>query len=437
MKRLALILFLTLHAIPFAWGAGNPVDDLFDKAQAALNARGFDDALHLYEQILTGHPEAVDRWFDAQILIAGTLAKKGDLAEAAKAAHLCLDGAPNPQAYFRAVSFAASVLSALDKDVSRANQFLAFQQSGPAGGAANPMDAIGYPSLPERDQAFATMRQKAGDTATASRLRAFTFLFTGKPREALAQFADAFRRNSHPQGFYTAGGYVRGFQESCLDLVVVGLRAVRGHAAGLDASLQFVIYGPDGPDGIPRTADDIADPFAQYLPATPAPGEGGLTGLSADDLQVLRKVRDAARLYAEDSFIPTDVRIPAFAALCRSNDALDDWGAPGQTDCYLRLFKQVLEAQKASGFQVDQFPYLVLEGKLLESAQVSAKSRALHLGGIHGLWKALDAYCAAQGIKSTQAMKNARIQFESLCTALNNTIFPKTIPAPLKAPAVF
>jgi hypothetical protein len=54
-------------------------------------------------------------------------------------------------------------------------------------------------------------------------------------------------------------------QSAGLEMVVIGARAARGHAVGLDAFLHFVNYGPAGPDGKLKTADDLADPFAPLL----------------------------------------------------------------------------------------------------------------------------------------------------------------------------
>ena len=260
MKRLALILLLVGPAISFAAEPDAAVGDLFKQAQAAVAAGKFDDAVHLYGQVLTEHPTASARWYEAQLGIAQALVKKGDFAEAAKAAHLCLDGAPTLQTFDAAVTATANILSAQDKNVDRANQFINFEQNGPGPGVTNPMDAVGYPSLPDRETAFAALRQQGDDDD--GRLRAMTYLFTGKPRDALAQFADAFRRSTnHLQPTRAAS-----------DLVLIGLRAVRGHRVGLDKAIQFVIYGVNGPDGKPGTPDDLTDPFAEYLPAPPPMG---------------------------------------------------------------------------------------------------------------------------------------------------------------------
>lgn len=413
MKRFALLLLIAWLAAPLAWCAANPVDDLFKQAKAATAAGKWDDALGLYERVLVEHPEASDRWYGAQQAIATTLASKKDLAQAAKAAHLAQDGAPSAQSFDSAVQLTANILSTLDHSVERANQHLAFQQAGPIAGATNPLDAVGYPSQPERERAFAAMRQQAGDSATGSRLRAYTFLFTGKPREALAQFADAFRRCSNLAALPTAGA----------DLSAMGLRAVRGHRIDQEKALQFVQFGPNGPDGKPNTPDDLADPFAEFLAAPLAEGEGGQAGLSADDLAALRHLLDAAKLYAGDPWVHAEQRRGGLIAMQRANDALDNWGAAGQKEWYLQIL-----------FNTEE-PNLV--DLSLAGAMGAAKGRALHLGGLYALWNEIDAYCAARGIAPHRARDGARSQFNTVSTALTRFPIKKPDFNPLKKPASF
>ena len=49
------------------------------------------------------------------------------------------------------------------------------------------------------------------------------------------------------------------------DLIVIGARAVRGHAVGLKDFADYVNYGPAGPDAKPGTADDLKSPFEPLL----------------------------------------------------------------------------------------------------------------------------------------------------------------------------
>jgi len=418
MKRLALrLLFCGALLLPVTRtvAAPNPGQDLIKQAQAAVKAGQLDDALALYEKVITEHPEAINLWYTAESGIAQTLAKKGDFTGAAQAAHLCLDGAPNGQSFDEAVMLTASIFSARDKSVDRANQFIAFQQ---AGGKTNPMDAIGYPSLPEREKAFATMRQQAGQDAAASRLRADTYLFTGKPKDALAQFAEAFRRCGNSPDL----------QAVVSDLVGIGLRNMRGHRVGLDRDLQFVIYGPNGPDGKPGTADDLTDPFAAWLPAPPAAGQGGLSGIDDASLATLRKVRDATELYGGDPLVYPEYRRSGLKALIRVTSALDGWGAPGQKDWYL---------QRALGLDGLPEPDNDTGGLILAGAELAARGRDYHLGGIHALWDEIDADCAANSIPSNKSSDGVRKQFDNLCAQLARISFPQQSIHPLTIPATF
>lgn len=418
MKRFALTFFLIGIVLPFASGDDNAVNALFKQAQDDLNAKKYDEAIGLYEQIITQHPEGFEHWFDAQQNIVQALIHKGDFDGAAKAVHLCLDSAPNMDAFDQVVSLTANILSAQDKNIDRANKFLTFQQSGAAGGQVNPMDAVGYPSLPARESAFSTFRQQAGDDANAARLRAYTFLLIGKPKDALPQFADAFRRNDNPYDMRNAGP----------ELVSIGLRDMQGNRVGLDKAMQFVIFGPNGPDGKPGTPDDLPDPFVQWLPTTPPVGEGGMSEMSADDLATLKKVRDAAQLYAGDPILPTDgPRRTGLGALQRLNIALDGWGAPGQKDWYLRL---------ALGLGCPP-PDEYTANTYLAGAAYAARGRGLNYGGVIALWSEIDADCKANHLELPKHIADIRKQFDNYPTELGKIKFPKIAPNLLKNPATF
>jgi tetratricopeptide (TPR) repeat protein len=233
-------------------------------ADTLLDKQQYDDALKNYERVFTDYPTLTERWYDAQKRIADALRKKGDLPGAAKAAHICLDAGGEANQVMDNARLVADCIKALDKDnVARANAFINFQKFGPAGpdkkpGTAddlkNPLDELGYPAYPQREQAFADARKSAGDSADAARYRALTYLYSGKPKEALRQFMDAFGR-CPSQDMKKYGD----------DMIMLGARSVRGSAAGLDEFYNFVNFGPNGPDGKPGTADDLPDPFAALV----------------------------------------------------------------------------------------------------------------------------------------------------------------------------
>lgn len=377
-------------------------------ATAAAAANKPDEALGLYERVFT-ESRNMDDWYNAQRGIAVAYAKKGAFPNALQAVRLCLDGAPTIRQFDEATQLAANILSAMDGNVTRGNAFLEFQATGTG---ENPMAQIPYPALPDRERHFAGIRSEAGDTPAASRLRAWTFAYSGKPNEAIAQFADAFRRASTPQDLQTTGS----------DLVVVALRLQRGHASGIESEIEFLLSGPEGPDGKPGTPDDLKDPFAGF-PSPPPAGQGGLAGIPAAELEALRKIHAAASLYAGDYRMRPEMRRDALQAMQRSNDALDSWGAPGQKDWYL----QQLPGAGGAG----------VEDSLVIGAQAAAKGRTLHFGGAVNLWKEIDGQIASNGLVASKGIERAKKQFDSLSNALRKIRARKPGFKPLAKPATF
>lgn len=406
--RLLAILAASLLIPALIRAAEPPGTTALARAKAAAAENNPDETLKLYEQVFV-ESKNVDDWFNAQRGVAVAHVKKGAFPNALQAARLCLDGAPTLRQFDEATQLAANILSAMDGNVTRGNAFLEFQRTGTG---EDPMAQIPYPSLPEREKHFAGLRSEAGDTPAASRLRAWTFAYSGKPKEAAAQFADAFRRASSPQDMQTAGS----------DLVVVALRLVRGQASGIESEIDFLLSGSQGPDGQSGTPDDLKDPFAAF-PAPPPAGQGGLAGIPAAEIEALRKVHSAASLYAGDYRMRPEMRREALQAMQRSNDALDDWGAPGQKDWYLQ---QLLGPGGAGA-----------EDGLITGAQASAKGRALHFGGAVKLWKEIDEQIASNGLVATKGIERAKKQFESVSNVLRKIRPRKPGFKPLAKPATF
>ena len=151
--------------------------------------------------------------------------------------------------------------------------------------------------------------------------------------------------------------------------------AVQGHGIGLDKFYAFAYYGPAGPDAKPGTADDLADPFAPLLAAADAPprgdGKGGLAGLAAEDVTVLREVRDTLQRIAADLQESQTFRQQALKALLRVHEALADWGSNQQAALYPQF----------AGRGTDLA--LVL-------AETHANGGQYHLGGACAFWAGLD-----------------------------------------------
>jgi pentatricopeptide repeat protein len=222
-----------------------------------------DDALKAIERVFTAYPQVPDPWWGAQRRIVELLTRKGDYEGALRAARVCLDAAPDDKALMDITRQMAEMLRAIDKNLGRANALINYQRFGPAGedqkagtddDLKDPLEAFPRPAYPEREKAFAAARKQAGDDLKAMRYRAITYLYTCHPKEALRCFIDAFGRAS-PEDVQAAGQ----------EMILLGVRAVRGHSAGTDVFFHFVNYGPAGPDGKLGTDDDLADPFAPLL----------------------------------------------------------------------------------------------------------------------------------------------------------------------------
>lgn len=409
MKSRSLLFSILALLLPLiAEAAEPPAVTTLAKAKTAFDGNNLDEALGLYERVFS-ESRSMDDWFNAQKGIVSTLAKKGALPEALQAAKICLDGAPTLWQFDAAVQITANLVSALDRDVKRANEFLEFQRTGTG---TNVMDQIQYPALPERERLFEALRNEAGDTPASSRMRAWTFLYCGKPNDGVAQLADGFRRASAAQDLQTAGS----------DLINVALRIVRRNAAEIENEIAFVISGPAGPDGQAGTPDDLKDPFAAF-PTPPPEGQGGLAGLPPAQLDALRKIRSSAMLYAGDERMRPELRREALNALQRANDALDNWGEAGQQDWYLQL---ALGPEGSAA-----------EDPLLNGAQAAAKGRKLNLGGIVILWKQISDHTQAKGIVPSKSMERSRKQFESTCSALGKIKPRKLAWKDLTKPATF
>jgi hypothetical protein len=195
---------------------------------------------------------------------------------------------------------------------------------------------------------------------------------------------------------------------------------------GLDKALQFVIFGPNGPDGKPGTADDLPDPFKAYLTDVPPPGEGGMSGMPADDLATLKKVRDAAELYAGDPVLQSDgIRRQGLTVLERLNIALDGWGAPGQKDWYLRL------GLGLGCPPPDEYTAITY----LTDAAYAARGRGLNYGEIPALWAEVAADCASNNPPLPKHLTDVRSRWDGFTSSLSKIQLPPINLNPMKTPA--
>ena len=224
----------------------------------------YEEALKEYERVFLDYPDRIDHWYSTQSSIAYAQREQDRPEDAIRAGRICLDAVTSQSYVASWTRFIADCLKNLDDNLVRANQMINYQRFGPAGedrksgtddDLKNPLDAFGYPTYPERERALASVREAAGDTAQAARLRAFTYLYTGHPKLALRHFLDAFSRTTSSSDLKRYGS----------DLLLIGVRAAQGHGVGFEKFVAFVNFGPAGRDGKQGTADDLDDPFARLM----------------------------------------------------------------------------------------------------------------------------------------------------------------------------
>lgn len=242
------------------------VEDIGFRQECALRIAGThkgDAGLQAYERVITDYPKTARHWYSAQTGIVRILREQTKFKEALSAARILLDASGAGRTIADRVREMAELFLNLDKNAGRANAFIAYQKGGPAGkdgkpgtpdDIKNPLKGIPYPKYPGRAKAFAEVRGSGADSAGSFRHLGLTYIYTGEPKKAVRAFAEAFRRCSG-----------KAIQSTADSLIFLGVRANEGHPANLGRYYAYLNYGPNGPDAKPKTADDIADPFAALL----------------------------------------------------------------------------------------------------------------------------------------------------------------------------
>ena len=329
-------------------------------------------ALAAFRRVIAGHCGAncSDYWYDAQEKIVDLLADSGDLRTALQEAHLLLD-ACRPNTLGQEFTRITGLFVKLDKNRVRADRFLAYQLYGPAGPEGkldtaddlrNPLDEIGYPADSARRRAFAEVFAGLGNDAAAAHHRGLICLYAGQPRAALYYFMDAARRCE-----------IGKFPDYAVTLLVNGLRPVQGHAVGLTDAVRYALFGPNGEDGKPGTADDQADPLRDYASFTPA-APFVVPPISPRDVQLIGQLQTSLAACAADQTWPADVRGKALSALARLNETSDSW--PQYAGWYRNLLKEDVEFK--------------LRRAIVQGAISAARGRELHLGSVWSFLAALD-----------------------------------------------
>ena len=124
---------------------------------------------------------------------------------------------------------------------------------------------------------------------------------------------------------------------------------------------------------------------------------------------------------------PLDLtRRSALAALQRTNDALDGWGAPGQLEWYMNL---------ALGINCpapDEYTTGYLTGM-----ECAARGRSNNYGGVRAMWAQIATVCAEQKIDPPKHLGDLQRQFSDVSANLGRMQFPPPTLNPLKTPATF
>lgn len=167
----------------------------------------------------------------------------------------------SPQSFGRAVDLVADTLRARDGHLVSGNAFRLYQVHGPAGpdkkpgtpdDLPNPLAALAPQADPELDKLLEAALAARPASVAGHRARGWAYLVWGKPKQALAEFKRAFALCPLETTELT-----RAAQD-----IALGLKALHATPVGMEAFAEFQRYGPNGPDGKPKTADDLTDPLA-------------------------------------------------------------------------------------------------------------------------------------------------------------------------------
>jgi tetratricopeptide (TPR) repeat protein len=360
----------------------------------------WDKALEACEWAFTHHPTKNCVWRDAQRQIADALAKQGRFDEALQAARVLYDASRNHGEVTSYASFIVHLLRTADGNDERSNAFVLHQLYGSAGEDGMPgteddpadvLTPIPYPTYPQREKAFDVVRKAAGDNAGDLEHCAWTYLYAGRPQEALRYLAEAFRRYN-PDRLWQIAEY----------LAFAGPRSVRGNGLGLELLPAYIAFGPEGPDGQPGTEDDLAEPKG----LTEAAGTEVVV-ISPDQLAMLDELVEKLKRLAERTAEYRSRREYATDSLRRIYEAAPrrNWAGMQEWATALLLAETDDNLRTSAGF---------LALKLAQGQQ-------LHLGGVHRFFRELDAAAEAAGKPLPGRLTRLRDDLRKRCENLAGT----------------
>lgn len=235
-------------------------------APAALRLDRCDELVRLLTRAILAEPFDETVPYACSKAIVELRLRQGRLDDAVAAAYVAyatsgFSAYVSPQSFGRAVDLVADTLRARDGHLVSGNAFRLYQVHGPAGpdkkpgtpdDLPNPLAALAPKADPELDKLFEAAIAARPPSVAGHRARGWAYLVWGKPKQALGEFKRAFALCS-----LEATELTRAAQD-----VALGLKALNATPVGMEAFAEFQRFGPNGPDGKPKTADDLTDPLA-------------------------------------------------------------------------------------------------------------------------------------------------------------------------------
>ena len=234
-------------------------------ARAWADRERWEAAAAACQKLVASFPDQVLACFEAQRLLVRACTMQQDHDRALAAAKVLYAVAPNSEKEItEAVNVIMQTLKARYRSIALANDFVAFQSSGPAGkdgekgtddDVQNPLAAIQW--KPSADAEALYQRTLAGLKAdfAGRRWRGYLYLYWGKPALALEEFV---RRYDEAPLEQTA-------IDEAIDDLVVALKGNCGHTLAGERFMAYQKLGPKGKDGQLGTADDLEDPLRELL----------------------------------------------------------------------------------------------------------------------------------------------------------------------------
>jgi len=215
--------------------------------------------------VVASFPQATKSCFQAQRLMVRCLLEQRRHDEALAAAKVLYGASPNAEKEItEAVNLVMQGLKAKYRSIALANRFVAFQAHGPAGedgrpgtedDLINPLADVQWAPPADINALFKKTLEGLPEDFAGRRWRAYLYLYWGKPKLALKEFAWRFDHAPLQE---------RAISEA-IDDVVVGLKAHQGHSLIGERFMDYQKYGPEGKDGVAGSPDDLTDPLAGLL----------------------------------------------------------------------------------------------------------------------------------------------------------------------------